>query len=765
MAIQSLYQNGGYIGVTRDFANVNLEQPLPVYVGGQTGSGIGTTASTAITFSITGGISDGTAATLLPDDIVVVAFATGSTIDNNLIVNSNGGTAYTELADLYANSTFDTNLFVGYRIMPATVDTGIVLPNGSFSTADAYSYAIQVWRYIDTATPIDVTTTTNTSATSAISVSPAITTSTNGAIVITVKAAAHNGGSDTYSSTQLDFFLSSGNDDTNDSTVGMGAIRQTTAGTFTPTAFTFSQADSTTFSSCGVTLALRPLYPTGRRNNLGIWNMQSVYEKESQSLSIVSITTYSQTTDSATHWISLPTDMIVGNLLLMFMNADTGVTASISDDFGTWTELAFNTVYDDAYIFAKVIDDVDINRGYIRVDLTGSQNLAATIYQIAGTSSTVISDGIVVSTAATHGGTIPDPGLVTTTWNPAENMFFAVAFGNDGNMTLTSYPTNYDLGQTFNRSTVGSNGSTVITAARLYESASDDPSNFVTVTSRSYVAYSLAVRPKMIPGVSTDTLSGGTVTTSGSYRIHTFTSTDILQVNQPVLLEYLIVGGGGGGGSLLTAITTHAGGGGGAGGLLTGIIHVEPGEYVVAVGGGGAANTSGGDSSFYNIVAFSGGHGGYPSTYSGFTTSQGMNGGSGGGSSNYGYVGTNPGGTSIAGQGGLGGTGTTAAGGGGGAGTSGGSVTGTSGGNGGSGQASSISGSSVTYAGGGGGGATTGTGGPAGTGGGGVGASTAVPTAGNGTANRGGGGGGARYNAINAGGAGGSGIVIVRYAI
>lgn len=762
MAIQSLYQNGGYIGVTRDFSNTNLEQPLPVYVGGQVGSGIGITTSVAVTFSITGGISDGTAATLLPDDIVVVAFATGSTIDNNLIVNSNGGTAYTEIADLYANSTFDTNLFVGYRIMPATVDTGIVFPSGSFSTSDAYSYAIHVWRYIDTANPIDVTSTTATSATSALVTSPAITTTTNGSIILCASAAAHNGGVDTFASTSLSFFLSAGGDDTNDSTVGLGSFRQTSAGTYTPGARTFSQGDSTTFSSAAVTVALRPLNPAGRRNNYGIWNLQSAYEKESTGLSIVSSTVYSQTTDSTTHWIALPSSMTVGNLLLMFLTADATCTASISADFGTWTQEAFDSTYDEAYIFAKIVDEIDIDRGYIRVDLSANQNLCATLYNITG-NSTDLND-IVVSAPQLAATLTPNPPSVTTTWQPTENLFFVAAHGFDGNMTLTSYPANYDLGQTFNRSTVGGTGSTVITAARLYDSSTDDPGTYVTVTSRSYATYSLVVKPKAARGVSTTTLSGGTVTTSGSYRIHTFTSTDVLIVDKPVLVEYLIVGGGGGGGSLLTAITTHAGGGGGAGGMLTGTMQLEPGEYVVAVGAGGPANTSGADSSFYGIVAQSGGHGGYPSTVGGVTTSRGMNGASGGGSSNYNYVGTNPGGTGTAGQGNDGGSGTTAAGGGGGAGAVGSSVSGTSGGAGGIGSASSISGASVTYAAGGGGGATTGSGGAGGSGIGGTG-SSGVTAATNGTANRGAGGGGARYNTINAGGSGGSGIVIVRYAI
>ena len=59
------------------------------------------------------------------------------------------------------------------------------------------------------------------------------------------------------------------------------------------------------------------------------------------------------------------------------------------------------------------------------------------------------------------------------------------------------------------------------------------------------------------------TATGGTITTDGDYKVHTFTSSSddfvITSATGLGLVEYLIIGGGGGGGYL-------AGGGGGAGG-------------------------------------------------------------------------------------------------------------------------------------------------------------------------------------------------------
>lgn len=256
------------------------------------------------------------------------------------------------------------------------------------------------------------------------------------------------------------------------------------------------------------------------------------------------------------------------------------------------------------------------------------------------------------------------------------------------------------------------------------------------------------------------TATGGSITTSGGYTIHTFTSGGTFEITGGYdNVEYLVVAGGGGGGR--DNQPARAAGGGGAGAMLTGTIPRGVGSYTVTVGAGGAGGTSaagsacvgsnGGDSVFDTVTATGGGGGGGHSTVAQFV---GANGGSGGGGCSGAAGGT---GTTGGNNGGSG-AGTTAGGGGGGAGAVGANGSGTTGGAGGAGTASSISGGSVTYAGGGGGHASV-TGGAGGAGGGGAGAG-GTGAGGAGTANTGGGGGGSRGSD---GGAGGSGIVIVRY--
>lgn len=256
--------------------------------------------------------------------------------------------------------------------------------------------------------------------------------------------------------------------------------------------------------------------------------------------------------------------------------------------------------------------------------------------------------------------------------------------------------------------------------------------------------------------------TGGTITTSGTKRIHTFTSSGTFELPAGVSgnVEVLVIGGGGGGGRLGGSNAT--GGGGGGGKDYSAAVALAAGESVaVTVGTGGAGATTsapgsdGNDSVFKALTGPGGGGGG------GLTV--GNNGGCGGGGGTDGATGYAGGVGSAGGDGGAGsGDASTlanrAGGGGGGAGGNGQDASAGVGGNGGDGFNSSISGASVNYGGGGGGssqGATQGSG----TDGGGDGSQTADGE--DGTDGLGGGGGGACDN-FN-GGDGGDGVVIVSY--
>lgn len=292
--------------------------------------------------------------------------------------------------------------------------------------------------------------------------------------------------------------------------------------------------------------------------------------------------------------------------------------------------------------------------------------------------------------------------------------------------------------------------------------------------------------------------TGGTITTSGDYKIHTFTGPGtftVCSVGNPAgstTVDYLVVAGGGGGGGSCAAPSDSEGGGGGAGGYreskATGApwtasplassssLPVSVQGYPITVGSGGAGSnsnptrgTSGNNSVFSTITSAGGGGGG--SRNNTCVSARAAPGGSGGGSGqaddvpSQSFFGTGNTPPVAPSQGNPGGKaafpsspGSSGGGGGGGAeGTGGDSTPGPSvGGAGGSGTTSSINATPTARAGGGGGAGPTG--GTA-TSGGGNGNTTST-AGGAGTVNTGGGGGG---SGPGGGGTGGSGLVIIRY--
>ena len=381
-----------------------------------------------------------------------------------------------------------------------------------------------------------------------------------------------------------------------------------------------------------------------------------------------------------------------------------------------------------------------------------------------------------------------------------------------------------DYAQTFatNNLTVGRGGSNIEgVAADITLDAKAESVTFVYVDGTK--GWVLVSESTSVYGQLFVTATGGTITTCGNFKIHTFTSPGTFCVScagNPAgsnTVDYLVIAGGGGGahspnlgrvpgaGPVSANCSSNGGGGGGAGGyrfsngtasgcysagpspLGASALPVSVTGYPITVGAGGVGSNgpygpnyagNGSNSIFSTITSTGGGGGG-----GGPSTQQTKPGGSGGGAGTGGNPslpiagGTgndpsvsppqgNPGGTTSSsctdsgnGGGGAGGAASNVA--------SGDSTQGTQGG---VGLASSITGSPVSRGGGGSGGSGRSTGGrpPIGFGGGGSGCYSNPGSAG--TTNTGGGGGGAAHCSGYPGGpynvtagAGGSGIVIIRY--
>jgi len=261
--------------------------------------------------------------------------------------------------------------------------------------------------------------------------------------------------------------------------------------------------------------------------------------------------------------------------------------------------------------------------------------------------------------------------------------------------------------------------------------------------------------------------TGGTITTSGDFKIHTFNSSGTFTVTNAGnacgsnTVDHLVVAGGGGGGGA-GGPNNGTAGGGGAGGYresfpnpATGGLPVSAQAYPITVGGGasgGGGNPNGattaggvGSPSTFSTITSAGGGGGAGT--GGNPAPAGGSGGGGGPNTGPAPFNANPGAGNTPPvsppQGNAGGTGSPPLHGGAGGGGAGSAGANGPAGAGGSGTTSTINASPVTRS---------------------VGGAGSPPSPSAGGANTGNGGGGGRGNCNNAGGAsGGSGVVIVRY--
>jgi hypothetical protein len=395
------------------------------------------------------------------------------------------------------------------------------------------------------------------------------------------------------------------------------------------------------------------------------------------------------------------------------------------------------------------------------ITTTGLQSTSSYTFTVTATNAngTSISSGSSNSITAT---TVPQAPTIGTATYGFEKAIIAFTNNQNGGKSITT-----NTATSSPTSLTGSSATSPITISSL----TGGTSYTFTVTATN--ANGTSTASSASNSTTPFTASGGSTTTSGGYRIHTFTSSSSFTLTgNSATCDYLVIAGGGGGGR-------NGGGGGGAGGFrctvdatggggtLESPISLTAQTYSVTIGAGGGGSSGGGNASsgnssiFHTITSIGGGLGAGREG-----TVNAASGGSGGGGT--GIQSGNPGGAGGAGtsgQGFAGGNGTNysagsnaAGGGGGGASASGASAGSNAPGKGGNGVLTTINGSAVTRAGGGGGGSNgTASGG---TGGGGSSGSTGV----SGTNNTGSGG-GAATGGFTSGGAGGSGIVIIRYAV
>lgn len=214
-----------------------------------------------VTLTLPGGLQQ--------NDLVIVAYAIGDNdnINENMAMVTAG---YSELADLFADDTQDSNLGVFYKFMGATPDTTAQV-DGLGGTDAAVAAVCMVFRGVDTTTPFDVTTTTATNINTMHPNPPSIDPVTANVWTVIAGASGHTlagAGTYTFPSGYTTNAIDRGADDTSDVTVGMG-YRSSPADPEDPGVMTHSGTDSASFSWCAATMALRPAPPENQTLSAG----------------------------------------------------------------------------------------------------------------------------------------------------------------------------------------------------------------------------------------------------------------------------------------------------------------------------------------------------------------------------------------------------------------------------------------------------------------------------------------------------------------
>lgn len=216
-----------------------------VYVGGTTATYAGTgTFSVSIT-SLTGGAASSPA----NNDIIVVA--SGSNVSVPTI------TGYTQVASIFSGSGGSSGavMRVAYKISDGT-ETSIDLGSTGGGTASVPKAAtVHVWRFENTTTPIDVTTTTASATGSTLPNPPAITPVTFKAIIIA--AGTGSSASSLSAPANLGNFINATNSTGNGLRIGMGSAMWISGASFDPGQFV-GGSGSSAGGWVAATLALRP---------------------------------------------------------------------------------------------------------------------------------------------------------------------------------------------------------------------------------------------------------------------------------------------------------------------------------------------------------------------------------------------------------------------------------------------------------------------------------------------------------------------------
>lgn len=224
-----------------------------VYVGGRTIARRFSDTNAVIDLTVlTGGIASSPS----QNDVVIFNCGTGSSTTTGT-KDFRVTAGYTMLRNTITTDTCTTRMNVAYKFMGATPDTVLELTGSQTSNTDVQTICVQVFRYVDTVNPFNFQ--ANSNLNNLLKPTPPPITPSDGKFTILCAASgASLRGTQTFVTSQLSNFITTGQDNGRDSTSGMGTYDWTSE-TFTPVQWQVTGLDENRHSNASITVAMRSL--------------------------------------------------------------------------------------------------------------------------------------------------------------------------------------------------------------------------------------------------------------------------------------------------------------------------------------------------------------------------------------------------------------------------------------------------------------------------------------------------------------------------
>lgn len=196
-------------------------------------------------------------------------------------------------------------------------------------------------------------------------------------------------------------------------------------------------------------------------------------------------------TNQTDHVVDLPSGIVSGDLLVAYVAFDGNDSIAWP---GGWNEIfdAKNSTNNGIAVAWRDADGLE--DATITVTTPTSEQTAHVVYRISGAEAgaTQVPE---ITSGATGNSANPDSTSLPPTGG-AKDYLWTSAFGIDSNRTVSTYPTNYTLGQhDIVSSDSGANATSIGTSSRNLNAASEDPGQYVVSSLDYWIAVTVAVHP------------------------------------------------------------------------------------------------------------------------------------------------------------------------------------------------------------------------------------------------------------------------------